>query len=58
MNGLLKSPCMGCEKRTINCHGNCSEYIKYQQDRKELTAIERRERSRFYGIWNTRVQKV
>lgn len=25
-----KTPCYGCKKRTVRCHGDCKEYMKYK----------------------------
>lgn len=26
----MKSPCYGCEKRAIGCHGSCEKYIAFR----------------------------
>lgn len=26
---MIKCPCQGCEKRTMNCHSTCEEYKAY-----------------------------
>lgn len=34
----MKSPCKGCEDRTVepNCHMTCDRYLAYEASRKEL----------------------
>ena len=38
---MAKSPCMGCEKREVGCHGRCGAYKAF---RDELDAINERRR--------------
>lgn len=28
----VKSPCLDCQRRHINCHGDCSDYLEYRND--------------------------
>lgn len=28
----LNSPCYGCNKRTVNCHGSCKKYGYYRHE--------------------------
>lgn len=32
----MRSPCLNCEKRQLRCHSTCEEYIKYDNERKEI----------------------
>ena len=33
---IKRSPCMGCEKREVGCHGKCEVYIDYQAQEKKI----------------------
>lgn len=43
---MNKVPCYGCEKRTVNCHSTCEDYIAYSTALKERRAKENAERSK------------
>ena len=30
------TPCKGCEKRTVGCHGNCKEYLDWTKNSVEI----------------------
>lgn len=34
-----KSPCYKCERRSINCHSNCDEYIDFRVDMDEYNKM-------------------
>lgn len=38
-------PCYGCEKRTINCHSTCEDYIAFSKAIRERRAMEHKKRS-------------
>lgn len=37
----MKTPCQGCSKRIVGCHGSCPDYKAY---REELGAYRKKER--------------
>lgn len=41
------SPCMGCENRSIGCHGKCTSYAQY----KAMLAGESKERIERVRTW-------
>ena len=34
-NMPAKSPCFGCQKRVLNCHSVCKDYLQFQEARKQ-----------------------
>lgn len=35
----LNAPCKDCEKRVVNCHSKCKDYIQYKEESAELKQI-------------------
>ena len=34
----MGSPCKGCERRELGCHGKCEDYKAYREDRDRMNA--------------------
>lgn len=34
---MMKSPCLGCDKRNVKCHIECEEYNKFKEERKHIS---------------------
>ena len=47
-NGGLTCPCYGCDERSVECHGYCPKYAKYQKENEEFRANKRREDMKGY----------
>lgn len=39
----MKGPCKSCEKREVNCHSRCSEFLKYRKRLDKINQIKREE---------------
>ena len=54
-----KAPCRECEKRSIGCHGTCSEYLEFK---KNIDEARERKRSHmvntYYGGVNWFKKKI
>lgn len=46
MSDWKKGPCMGCDKRVIACHANCSEYISWKQNYTAMQDLIKEEREK------------
>ncbi len=42
-NMPAKSPCFGCQKRVLNCHSVCKDYLQFQEARKQYLLQRQRE---------------
>jgi len=38
---MMQSPCQGCERRLIGCHGLCPEYREFRKKLEEQKAMEK-----------------
>ena len=42
----MSVPCYNCERRTVNCHSTCNDYIEY----KKLTKAKKQYLKDLYGV--------
>lgn len=40
------SPCLGCERRRLRCHGSCEDYKAFRADLDEMSKAAYEERAR------------
>lgn len=56
MTHISKSPCKGCEERSLKCHGTCEKYLEYQRDA-EAIRQKRREYTKAQDEYISQVER-
>lgn len=51
-------PCLGCEKRHVNCHSDCPDYKEYRDEMDERNETIRKKKAEESLIIDTRIKAM